>query len=167
MRNGRKGNTRQAGFAYLFLLLVVALIGLAASAAVSIGAAMARRDAEQQLLVIGFEYQRAIRSYAANSVAAGNTSSGRGPQSLEQLLSDHRQIQMRRHLRRLYADPLTGKKEWGLVRDPLGSIVGVYSLAEGTPIQRSGFAVGLDGFDDADSYADWVFGVPFVHPRVR
>jgi hypothetical protein len=47
----------------------------------------------------------------------------------------------RRYLRQLYADPLTGRREWGLIRDALGSIQGVYSLADGRPIRRQGFGV--------------------------
>jgi len=165
MRNGDALHVKQAGFAYLFLLLTIALIGLAASAAVSIGASIARRNAEQQLLVIGLEYQQALRSYAIMSGAAGNSSMGRGPQALEQLLKDQRTPQLRRHLRRVFSDPLTGKEEWGLLRDPQGSIVGVYSLAEGRPIKREGFDPALVGFEDATGYRDWVFGLPIVRPE--
>lgn len=165
MRNGEVNWRAQAGFAYLLLLVAVALIGLFASAAVSIGASMTRRDAEQQLLVIGLEYQRALRSYATASIEAGGTVAGRGPQTLEQLLKDSRQLHVRRHLRRLYADPLTGKQDWALIRDSEGSVVGIYSRAGGRPIQRGGFDPVLIGFDDASSYVDWVFGLPVVHKR--
>ena len=78
----------QRGFAYLLLLLAVALIGVAASAAVTLGAAMARRDAEQQLLAIGVEFQQALRSYAGVPVGAVMPTGGRGPRSLEDLLKD-------------------------------------------------------------------------------
>lgn len=165
MRNGEANARTQAGFAYLLLLVTVALIGVAASAAVSIGASIARRDAEQQLLTIGLEYQRALRSYAVASVAAGNSAMGSGPQNLEELLKDQRQLHLRRHLRRLFADPLTGSQAWGLARNPQGAIVGVYSQAEGRPIQRVKFDPALVGFDGADSYADWVFGLPVVRPK--
>lgn len=156
MRTG-KALSLQQGFAYLLLLLAVALIGVAASAAVSLGATMARRDAEQQLLAVGAEFQQALRSYAGVPVGAVVPPGVRGPRSLNDLLKDPRVPGVRRHLRQVYADPLTGKSEWGLLRDSQGFIAGVYSLSEGTPIKRSGFAPEWSTFDEAASYRQWVF----------
>ncbi|MBI5279840.1 MAG: type II secretion system protein [Burkholderiales bacterium] len=138
------------GFAYVMLLLAVALISLAATAAVSVGATMARRDAERHLLAIGAEFERALVSYAGGA---------RGPRTLDELVRDPRMPGTRRHLRQIYADPLTGRPDWGLVTDPQGFIVGVYSLAEGRPIQRSAFEAHWGHMEEADSYRDWVFGV--------
>jgi len=138
----------------------VALIGVAASAAVTLGAAMARRDAEQQLLAIGVEFQQALRSYAGVPVGAVMPTGGRGPRSLEDLLKDPRVPGIRRHLRKLYADPLTGRNEWGVVTDSQGFIAGVYSLSQGKPIQQSGFTSQEAAFEEATTYHDWVFGLP-------
>ena len=162
MRIGRR--RAHSGFAYVLLLLAIALIGLAASAALSIGATVARRDAEQQLLAIGAEFQQALRSYAGVPVGAMASVAGRGPRSLEDLLRDPRVPGVRRHLRQLYADPLTGKSEWGLVRDGQGFVWGVYSLAEGTPIKRSEFTPQWMRFEEAASYREWVFGLPGLAP---
>jgi len=160
MRIGDKAMRRpQAGFAYVLLLLAVALISIAATAAVSLGATMARRDAERELLAIGVEFQQALRSYAGVPVGAVTPTSGHGPRTLEDLLKDPRVPGIRRHLRQLYADPLTGKSEWGLVRDAQGRIAGVHSLAEGTPIRQSGFEPQLTAFENAESYRQWVFGL--------
>jgi type II secretory pathway pseudopilin PulG len=156
MRTG-KALSLQQGYAYLLLLLAVALIGVAAGAAVSLGATMARRHAEQQLLAVGAEFQQALRSYAGVSVGAVMPPGARGPRSLNDLLKDPRVPGVRRHLRQLYADPLTGKSEWGLLTDSQGFIAGVYSLAEGTPMKRSGFAPEWSAFDEAASYRQWVF----------
>lgn len=153
MRTGR----RQRGFAYLVLLLAIALLGLTASASISLGAAMARRDAERQLLAMGLEFQQALRSYSGISAAAP---SGRGPRTLEDLLKDPRVPGTRRHLRQVYVDPLTGRAEWGLLRDPQGHIVGVHSLAMGKPLQRTGFEPLLANFEQAESYEQWIFGLP-------
>src|SRR5437868_825984 len=117
MRNGRRSSH---GFTYVALLMVIALIGFAASASVSVGSVVARRDAELQLLVIGMEYQRALRSYAGVPADLTTPSLGRGPRMLEELLRDPRAPGIRRHLRQLYPDPLTGLNEWGLVRDAQG-----------------------------------------------
>jgi len=153
MRTGR----RQRGLAYLVLLLAIALLGLAASASLSLGAAMARRDAERQLLAVGLEFQQALRSYAGISVAAPG---GLGPRALGDLLKDPRVPGTRRHLRQLYPDPLTGRTEWGLVRDSQGYIVGVHSLAMGKPLQRTGFEPLQANFEEAESYGKWIFGLP-------
>jgi type II secretory pathway pseudopilin PulG len=148
----------QAGFAYVLLLVAIAIIGVAASATLGLGAAMGRRDAERELLAIGAEFQQALRSYAGAVDLSSPIAAGRGPRSLDDLLKDPRSPQLRRHLRQLRADPLTGRAEWGLVTDPQGAITGVYSLAPGRPFKRSSFEGAWAAFEDAESYRDWVFG---------
>lgn len=159
MRSGRP-TRRPAGFAYVLLLIGVAVTGLVASTSLSLGATMARRDAEKELLLIGMAYQQALRSYAGAAPAGGAPVGGRGPQSLDDLLRDPRVPGIRRHLRQRYADPLTGKDQWGLVSDASGGIVGIYSLAEGRPIQQSGFEPRMAHLEAAESYRQWVFGLP-------
>jgi type II secretory pathway pseudopilin PulG len=156
------GSVRNAGFAYVLLLLAIALIGLSASAAVTLGATIARRDAERQLLAVGLEFQAALRSYAGLPIDAAppGTMAGHGPRALEDLLKDPRVPGIHRHLRRIYADPLTGNRDWALVRDSQGFIIGIHSMAQGEPIKRAGFDMRLANFDDAPEYADWVFGLP-------
>lgn len=53
---------------------------------------------------------------------------------------------------------MTGHTEWGLLRNPSGRIVAVYSLAEGQPIKREGFDPSHPDFDNVTSYAQWRFG---------
>jgi type II secretory pathway pseudopilin PulG len=153
------GRPAQAGFAYLLLLIVIALIGIAASASLSAGATISRRDSERELLALGLEFQQGLRSYAG-APAAVTQLAGSGPRNLEDLLRDPRAAGIRRHLRQVYHDPLTGKNEWGLVRDKQGNIIGIYSIAAGRPIKRTGFETALGGFDEAESYRQWVFGLP-------
>jgi len=155
---------RCGGFAYVLLLIAVALIGLAASTSVALGSSLARRDAERQLLAIGVEFQQALHSFAGLAPGAASLPSQRGPRSLDELLLDPRVPGIRRHLRQLYADPLTGRAEWGLVRDPQGFIVGIHSLAEGRPLQRTGFDTRFAHLDDAESYSGWVFGLAAAFP---
>jgi type II secretory pathway pseudopilin PulG len=160
MRIGRRGNS---GFAYVMLLAAIALISIAASSSLSLGATMARRDAERQLLAVGLEFQQALRSYAGVPPGATLPTAARGPRSLEELLKDPRVPGTRRHLRQIYADPLTGRTQWGLVKDAEGYILGIYSLADGKPNQRHGFESQLS-LNDAENYSQWVFGLP---PAVR
>jgi len=147
---------RHQGFAYVLLLILLAIVGIVSAASVTLGAAMMRRSAENELLVIGAEYERALASYRKGK-ALGQPN--RSPKSLADLLRDPRSPGMRRHLRKIYADPLTGRMEWGLVRAADGSIAGIYSLADGTPINQDGFEAQWARFKAAQGYADWVFGM--------
>jgi type II secretory pathway pseudopilin PulG len=142
------------------LLIAIALIGVAASASLSIGAAVARRDAERQLLTVGLEYQQALRSYAGIPSSTTVATAAHGPRALDELLKDPRVPGTRRHLRQLYADPLTGRVEWGLVRDAQGYIVGIHSMSDAQPIQRDSFEVPFASFGEAEHYSEWIFGLP-------
>jgi type II secretory pathway pseudopilin PulG len=150
----RDGRRAEAGFAYLLLLVAIAVVGIVAASTVSIGARLARRDAELQLLVVGAEFERALQSYAAAMPQGQSTR----PTALADLLLDPRYPGVRRHLRKLYLDPMTGREGWGIVRDPQGGIVGVYSLDSSQPIKRAGFDMQYARFEGAKSYADWTFG---------
>jgi type II secretory pathway pseudopilin PulG len=144
------------GYGYLGLLLLLAMLSVAATAAALLGAVHGRRAAEDELLAIGLEFRAALISYA-DATPAGRPPS---PQSLEELLKDPRYPQPRRHLRKLYADPLSGREEWGMLRGPDGGIVGVYSLAPGKPLKIGGFAAPWQAFADKTTYRDWVFAIP-------
>ncbi len=149
--------TRCAGHAYVLLLISVAVLAGTAATSLSLGATASRRDAEAQLLAIGEEFHQALRSYGGPTRGHPTTAQLAGPRSLDDLLRDPRVPGVRRHLRRVYADPLTGRREWGLVTDAQGSIIGIHSLAEGQPIQRTGFPAQWAAFEAARSYRDWLF----------
>ncbi len=70
---------RSAGFTYIGLLIALALIALAATATVQGGALLQRRQAEEELLVVGREFRNALQSYA-NATPAGQK---RYPPSLQ------------------------------------------------------------------------------------
>jgi hypothetical protein len=148
-----------SGLAYWVLLWTVAVLTWGASASLQAGASLTRRDAEQQLRVIGEEFQAALRSYANLRRGDLPSPAARGPKTLDELLRDPRVPGVRRHLRKLYHDPLTGQASWGLVRDRDGYIVGIYSLATGRPIRQLGPAPDLALTGAPASYQDWVFGL--------
>ncbi|WP_332752217.1 type II secretion system protein [Hydrogenophaga sp.] len=145
---------RERGYSYLLLLVLIAVLGTASSAAVSLGATVARRDAERHLLEIGAEFQQALASHAGK------------PRELAELTQDPRAPGIRRHLRRIPIDPLTGRNSWGVVRDAQGGIVGLHSVAPGVPLKRTGFDPRWTTFDEAGSYQQWVFGprIPSTAP---
>jgi type II secretory pathway pseudopilin PulG len=147
----------QRGFSYLLLLLLLAVLAVATTGSLALGHVMERRAAEEALLAAGEEFRLALLSWRRGG--------GTGPAELSELLRDPRVPGVRRHLRQLPFDPMTGRAEWGLLRDTQGRIVAVYSLAEGEPIKRDNFdALRQAGFEDADSYTRWTFG---VRPVVR
>ena len=137
------------------LLVTLVALTLAAAAAVDHGQRRAderRRQAEAELLFIGEQYRQAIESYWRQSPGAARAM----PTRLSELLQDPRVPFVRRHLRKAFSDPLLPGEEWGLVKQG-NAIVGVYSLAPGTPFRRIGFSEAQRGFDDAASYAQWRF----------
>lgn len=154
---------RSTGFAYILLLVTIAVISAIAASSIQIGAQITRRDAEQALQVVGAEFEQALYSYA-NATPINNSpnsnSGAKGPRTLEELLKDNRFVGIKRHLRQLHADPLTGLNEWGIVTDKAGFILGIYSLALGKPIKQTGFASFHTNFEEATSYERWIFGLP-------
>jgi type II secretory pathway pseudopilin PulG len=142
------------GYAYLALLYALALVALAASLTVQAGRLATRRQAEDELLFVGAQYRQALRSYQESTPAG---SSQQAPHELAELLADPRVPHLKRHLRRLHADPLTGQHRWGLLRNRDGGIVGVYSLAPGEPIRVANFPPDFFHFAGRQRYADWRF----------
>ena len=143
----------EAGFTYLGLLILVAILALATSGTLILGSIVQRREAEQRLLEVGDAYRQAIASYL-NSSPAGNR---RYPGALADLLKDPRYPGVRRHLRQLYPDPITGRNDWAVVGAPGGGIMGVHSLSNAQPIKIAGFAPENESFEGASRYSEWRF----------
>lgn len=128
------GSRNQAGFTYIGLLMVVVFFGLASVGAARLLAATERAEREAELLFIGHQYRQAIRSYLQAGQRAGQY-----PTTLEDLLLDRRYPTVRRHLRKVFIDPITGNADWGLVPAPEGGIMGVHSLSEREPLKLANF----------------------------
>lgn len=128
------GSRGQAGFTYVGLLIAVVFFGLGSVGAARLLAATERAEREAELLFVGHQFRQAIRSYLQTGPRAGQY-----PATLEDLLLDPRHPTPRRHLRRLFVDPITGQAQWGLVRAPAGGIMGVHSLSEREPLKRANF----------------------------
>jgi len=144
---------KQHGFSYVGLLILLMIIGAMSAATLTMGVAMQRRAAEDELLFIGDQFRMALNAYA-NASPPG---APRHPAKLSDLLRDPRFPGIRRHLRQLYVDPMTGRADWGTVVAPQGGILGVYSRSMETPIRVSGFTDHFAHFDGAKTYAEWVF----------
>ena len=139
----------QRGFTYLTLLFAVAFMGAGLAAASSLWHTAQMREKERELLYVGNQYRKAIEAYY--------TQGKQYPRELVQLLRDQRVPGVRRYLRKLYRDPMTGKNEWGLVKAPDGGIAGVYSLSEQVPFKQAEFPKDLAEFTGKTKYSDWKF----------
>jgi type II secretory pathway pseudopilin PulG len=146
---------RQAGFTYLGLIIFVTIIGLVGAATLKIGALLQRAAAEEELLDIGAAFSAALDSYAAATPQGASPY----PPSLKELLKDPRVPGVRRHLRKIFVDPLTGKAEWGVVYLGGGTtgVVAVHSLSTAKPLKIANFDSRFAGLDNADTISAWRF----------
>jgi type II secretory pathway pseudopilin PulG len=139
----RHGDGR--GMIYPMLLVSIMVLGIATAGVSQIWSTQVKRDKESELLFRLREYRRAIQQY--------RTDHNRLPKELSDLLMDRSQLQVRRYLRRLYTDPMTGKPDWQLKQqvDRTGTtsgILGVNSRSTDKPLRQ------IDG-KQADAYRDW------------
>ncbi len=147
----RTGKPAQAGFTYLFVLLLIGLIGLGLAAAGSVWRTESQREREAELLFVGEQYREAIRQFYQLDPDAP-----RLPQTFEELLEDTRRPQPVRHLRRKWRDPFGG--EMLPVRTPDGGgIQGVHSSSSLRPLKQAGFPPGMESFEHAAHLSDWQF----------
>ena len=125
-------------------MFIVALLALTTAMASVVWSTVQRRENERQLLFAGEQFAAAIERRHARLESAGAY-----PKRLEDMLGDT----LHRELRQVYPDPMTGRREWGLVRDATGGIVGVFSLSNDAPLRQTRFT-------GAKSYSDWRFIAP-------
>jgi len=111
----------ERGFTYLGLLLAIALIGIGLTAASEVWVATAHHQKVVELEWMGAQFKQAIASYY--DAAPGSVKVY--PPNLEELLEDHRYLTIRRHLRTIYRNPITGKPDWEPVVGPDGRVRGV------------------------------------------
>lgn len=150
------------GFTYLGVLITIGIIGIASVASLQAGILLQHRAAEEELLFIGIQFRNALVSYA-NATPVGQP---RFPKSLNDLLLDPRSPTVRRHLRKLYTDPMTSQEQWGLVEAPSDAgIIGVYSLSTAKPIKVANFDFSLQGLEGKTSYQEWKFMLPEAMQR--
>lgn len=166
MRRPRK--RREGGFTYLSLIILVAIIGLVSASALKLGSVLQRSRAERELLDIGAAFSDALQSYA-NATPAGFPPQ---PPSLKDLLRDPRFPGVRRHLRKVYVDPMTGKAEWGItyLGDKVG-VLAVYSLSDAKPVKIGNFPSRFQALSGKQKISEWRFmatgGAPAAGQNVQ
>lgn len=126
----------------VFLLLLFGLVvgaGALAAAAERWQVAL-QREREADLLFRGVAIKDAIESYQARVVQGRREF----PSRLEDLVEDRRDNSVRYHLRRLYADPFTGRVDWVEIRGEDGRLLGVSSRSRVSAYRRHGLPVSVD-----------------------
>jgi type II secretory pathway pseudopilin PulG len=159
MRRGSASPAGQRGFTYLMVMALVALLGLGLAALGPMWSDATQRERERELLRVGALYADAIASYYKRS--PGSLKSY--PPKLESLISDTRFVGVKRHLRKLYADPLNPAQGWGVVAAPDGGVMGIYSMDRRKPFLQTAVDLGSVVMPVAATYSDWKF-MPKVQP---
>lgn len=145
--------TNQRGVILMGVLVAVVVLGLMAGIAGSSWKTIVQRAKEQELLWRGGQYRSAIESYYQS--AAGGAPAAL-PMDLESLVKDPRSLEVKRHLRKLFPDPMTGG-DWELVKDPAGRILGVRSSSMLEPFKKDDFSEENKDFAGKTTYREWEF----------
>lgn len=148
---------RQGGFTYLGLVITLAIVGMVGAAALKVDALLRRAAAEQELLETGAAFSEALKSYA-DATPRGQPAQ---PPSLKELLKDPRFPGVRRHLRKIFIDPVTGRAEWGIVWANPGNetgVLAVYSLSQAQPLKQANFDARFANLEGKEHLSEWKFG---------
>src|SRR3972149_4870415 len=110
---------KEDGFTYLAALFMVAVIGIALSVTAEGWSNVVKREKEEELIFRVAQIRDAIKSYYYSSPGARVF-----PREMNQLIKDPRFPSVKRHLRKIYGDPMTGKPDWEAIKAPDGAIKG-------------------------------------------
>jgi type II secretory pathway pseudopilin PulG len=143
----------EKGFTYPAALMLVVVISVTLNGGHQQWQTIVKRDREKELLFRGTQIMEAINAYCR----AGSDDVCQYPRRFEDLLEDPRFPGVRRHLRKLYKDPMARDGQWGIVYDGQGNIKGVFSKSADTPLKTAGFPDALTSFENKKHYHEWKF----------
>jgi len=143
----------EKGFTYPAVLLLIIITSVSLMVVQKQWSTIVKRDREKELFFRAEQIIFAIKSYYQNSPGG----SKQYPRSLKVLLKDNRFPGLKRHLRRLFKDPMTEDGDWGIVYDGKGSIKGVFSRSQDEPIKKGGFLKKYKLFENKKKYSEWKF----------
>lgn len=142
------------GFTYPAALLLIVITSISLMSAEKYFSTTMKREHEKELLFRGSQIQNAIESYYTKSPGSSSPSY---PKSFDDLLRDNRFLSVKRHLRKIYKDPMTKNGEWGLSLDSAKHIKGVFSRSNKTPIKQGNFPEQFKNFNGKNRYQEWKF----------
>lgn len=144
------------GFTYVGLLIAMTIISIMTSVVGPSWRAASRAEKEKELLWRGHQFRNAIGLYSRGyPVPAGHPAPY--PAELKDLLKDPRSAGVRRYLRQIYTDPMTGKDDWVLVLGDNGRIMGVHSASDAEPLKKDNFDLVDSEFRGKTKYSEWIF----------
>jgi type II secretory pathway pseudopilin PulG len=153
MTTMRKWNvipTGSDGFSYLAVMAIIVIIGISLTATGYQWKTMAKREKEKELLFRGTEIRSAIIQYVNADPLK------RYPHSLEDLIKDPKNPNVKRYLRKIYKDPMTDK-DFILILDPSRGLVGVHSGSSEKPLKTANFRASDRCFEGKKEYREWLF----------
>lgn len=140
------------GFTFLTVMFSVVLMGIFSGVAAKQWGTVVRREKEAELLFRGQAIRHAIELYYRTS----RPGLSQYPRTLEELIKDPGSPAVRRYLRKVYPDPITGG-EWVLVKDANDRVKGVHSSSDAAPLKTAGFPEAFKEFETKKKYSEWIF----------
>lgn len=141
------------GFTYTAMIVAVVIVGIMLGAAGQLWSTTMKREKEDELIFRGLMIRNAIERWY-------NPMAGQAPvsplQDLKDLVKDPRALQTVRRIPRIYEDPMTGK-EWRVIKDGSGGIIGVASTSTSESLKSGGFPDELKTLEGKHKYSDWEF----------
>jgi type II secretory pathway pseudopilin PulG len=145
-------DSNEGGFTYISLLFVIIVIGMALASTGRMWSTVLKREKEAELIFRGSEIRKGIeRYYKRPGIIKAY------PKSLSDLIKDKRLATVKRHLRKIYVDPMTGEPDWVLIKAPDGGIQGVKSRSGEEPYKKKNFPEELKALEDKLKYSEWEF----------
>ncbi len=141
------------GFTYMSALLLVVIVSLSWMGVQKQWSTIMKREREKELFFRAEQIVSGIGSFYQNSPGSPK----QYPQNLRLLLKDNRFPVVKRHLRKLYKDPMTKSGDWGFVYDGKGRIKGVFSRSPDPPLKTGGFSKAYKQFENKKKYSEWKF----------
>ncbi len=141
------------GFTYPVALTMVVITSISIMGVRTSWRTTMKREREKELIFRGSQIRNAIASYYHSSPG----SRPYYPSRLEDLLRDARFSVVKRHLRRVYKDPMTDDGRWRLSLNSSGRVKGVFSKSVEKPIKQGSFPAELSDFENKEMYRDWKF----------
>lgn len=165
------------GFTYMTVLVIVVVIGIAASRGAIVWKTAMQREKEIELISRGTQIRDALRRWYKVRVVPGESKITQitpgapeppSPPELKTLLKDPNLPGNVRYLRPIaLIEPMSDNsdKEWDVIREG-GRIVGVKSSSEKEPLKQGNFPLDLHpaDFEKKKKYSEWEFRYNRVPP---
>ena len=143
----------EKGFTYPAALAMIIIVSISLMVVQKQWSTIVKRDKEKELFFRAEQIVQAIESFYKSS----SKESKQYPKRLQVLLKDNRFPGLKRHLRKIYMDPITEDGKWGIIYDGKGGIKGIFSKSRAEPLKTGNFPEIYKSFENKRKYNDWKF----------